>query len=169
MKAGRHKGEFFYRLYQSTEIYNLTRDSTPIYIKTPECRIFWFICGLLEDLEVITAKEIVILNKEINSYKEASTRTALNNLRLCGLIETSKESKQFFARSYITLSDEGNYLKALIRDKINFNPHSILEKHAKAEAKKKKEAHTRRAKTRKATFKRMKAEGKPINQHPVKK
>jgi hypothetical protein len=169
MKAGRQRGEFFYRLYQSTEIYNLMKETTPKEIRTGEIRLFWLICGLLEDLNTVSSKEIVVLNREINGYTDSSTRSGLALLRQCNLIETHKDSNQFFSRSYINITDRGNYLKALIRDKINFNPRTILEKHAKAEAKKKKEAHTRRAKTRKATFKRMKAEGKPVNQHPVKK
>jgi len=168
MKAGRKKGEIFYRINQSGTIYHIIKKQTPEYIRSGEIRVFWLICGLLEDLDTITSKDVVFLNKALNDVKEPNTRTFINNLRKAQLIETFRESKQYFVKAYITLTSEGNLLKALIRDKVNFNPLTILEKAHKEEDKRKKEAHKKRGKTRKETFKRLRAEGRPVNQHKPK-
>jgi DNA-binding transcriptional regulator PaaX len=168
MKAGRKKGEIFFRLYQSTEAYNLTKKQTPAEVKTPEIRIFWLICGFLEDMDTLTVFDLIKCNEAINGYKEQGNRTAVSNLIKADLITTTKASKQYFAKSYITLTDKGNLLKAVIRDKINFNPHNELLKLLRQEAKKKKKTTQKAGKTRKATFKRLKQEGKPINQHTPK-
>lgn len=169
MRAGRKKGEIFYRLYQSTELYNMMKESTPETIRTGEIRLFWLICGLLEDFEVITSKQIVYLNKEINGYKEGSTRTTLQNLRNSELIVTHRETNQYFSQSYISITDKGNVLKALIRDKVYFNPLAILDKLDKEQAIKKKKARQKAGKTLKEKFKQYRKEGKPVNQHPPKK
>lgn len=166
--AGRKKGELFFKLYQSTSIYNHTKQNTPENVKTAEIRLFWLICGLLDDLDVITVKEIVILNKEINGYSDSSTYSAITQLKSAQLIHTNKVSNEYWARSYISISDSGNLLKAMIREQLNFNPHAILKKHEKERAEKRKKQYQKRAKTRIETNKRLKAQGKPINQHPPK-
>jgi hypothetical protein len=144
----------FYAIYRSAVIHNATKSIlNGKGLKTGENLLFYLICGLIEDYNYITLREVIIINRDINNINNNTTSTFYKNLKKLGLVISVREGRQFFKPSYIVLTDTGNLLKGIIKDHLNFNPHDILTAEKARQQENKIKAYSKRQATKARTMK----------------